>query len=517
MTISAAEQMMIELINRARLDPQAEADLFGISLDQGLTAGSITAAAKQPLAPNTILEGTAISHSRWMLDNNTFSHTGADGLGSQQRIGAAGYDLSGDSWRTSENISRKGTTGTPDLDQFAVDQHEALFLSTGHRQTLLDPLFQEIGVAQLGGSFTSERGTFNSSMVTHAFGTTGRDTFLTGVSYTDDDRDLFYTLGEGRAGVTIALDGGTATSAQAGGYSLTHGATGPSVVTVTTPAGPMRVQLDLGHGSAKLDVTGDSAIAASTDIVALDGVVTARLLGGEDLNVTGAPIMIGNAGDNLITGGARGESLRGGAGADTIMGGNGSDTLSGNEGDDFIFGGADAGDLADTIFGNDGDDSIDAGYGNDVVYGQAGDDTIAGGFGVDEIIGGTGDDVITGSAFSDLIFGQAGDDFINGGFGSDRVNGGAGADRFFHLGIEGHGSDWIQDFGSDDILHYGSGAAQTDFQINVTNTATAGADDVDEVFVIFRPTEQILWALVDGAGQSEITLQVNGQPFDLIV
>jgi hypothetical protein len=37
-----------------------------------------------------------------------------------------------------------------------------------------------------------------------------------------------------------------------------------------------------------------------------------------------------------------------------------------------------------------------------------------------------------------------------------------------------------------------------------------------EAFVIFRPTGQIMWALVDGAGQDQITLQLGSQIFDLL-
>ncbi len=34
--------------------------------------------------------------------------------------------------------------------------------------------------------------------------------------------------------------------------------------------------------------------------------------------------------------------------------------------------------------------------------------------------------------------------------------------------------------------------------------------------MIYRPTGQIMWALVDGAGQSSINLQVGGEVFDLL-
>lgn len=56
MTLSAAEQYAIELINRARLDPAAEALRYGVALNAGLSAGTISNDALYVLAPNTELE-----------------------------------------------------------------------------------------------------------------------------------------------------------------------------------------------------------------------------------------------------------------------------------------------------------------------------------------------------------------------------------------------------------------------------------------------------------------------------
>ena len=47
---TAQELLDIALVNRARLDPAAEAALFGIDLNEGLAPGTISAASKQPLA-----------------------------------------------------------------------------------------------------------------------------------------------------------------------------------------------------------------------------------------------------------------------------------------------------------------------------------------------------------------------------------------------------------------------------------------------------------------------------------
>ena len=210
---------------------------------------------------------------------------------------------------------------------------------------------------------------------------------------------------------------------------------------------------------------------------------------------------------------------------DTIYGSDHADTINGYDGDDFIFGGVSANDLRDVIFAGAGNDSVHGGYGNDNIFGQDGNDTLVGGFGADTLQGQNGNDVIVGSALSDLLFGNAGDDFVNGGFGHDRINGGTGADRFFHLGIFDHGSDWIQDYNTaeGDLLIFGQlGATADQFQVNFAHTATpegerSGDDAVEEAFVIYRPTGQIMWALVDGGGQGEINIRLNGEVFDLLL
>ncbi|NDW47000.1 calcium-binding protein, partial [Ruegeria sp. PrR005] len=262
--------------------------------------------------------------------------------------------------------------------------------------------------------------------------------------------------------------------------------------------------------------TNESVTSAATSSVA-----------GGSLILVGTPerdTLDGGESDDDITGLGDNDILRGFGGNDTLRGGDGADTLNGGDGDDLILGGDTSADLRDVIYGGEGNDSVDAGSGNDLIYGQGGNDTIAGGFGVDEIQGQDGDDVITGSAFSDLVFGGAGDDFVNGGFGSDRINGGTGADKFFHVGVEGHGSDWVQDYNDaeGDVLLFGNSAvARTQFQVNFAHTENAagersGDDAVQEAFVIYRPTGQILWALVDGEGQESINLQIGSEVFDLL-
>lgn len=83
-----------------------------------------------------------------------------------------------------------------------------------------------------------------------------------------------------------------------------------------------------------------------------------------------------------------------------------------------------------------------------------------------------------------------------------------GGDRFFHLGIFDHRSDWIQDYdqAEGNLLVWGRASA----------TANAGVAVVSEVFVIYRPTGQIIWALVDCAAEDHFIVPMNSETFDLI-
>ncbi|MDO6523862.1 calcium-binding protein [Shimia thalassica] len=250
----------------------------------------------------------------------------------------------------------------------------------------------------------------------------------------------------------------------------------------------------------------------------------------EILGNGGNDTLIGAAGDDRIIAGDQNDSLVGNAGNDFLHGRAGSDTLIGGDGDDVLFGGAQdpenehyssVPDLGDELYGMAGDDNLIGAAGNDLLYGGHGRDWVSGGYGADTLVGQQGNDTLSGGVTADEIHGNDGNDFINGGFGFDRVNGGDGADKFFHVGVAGHGSDWIQDYDAaeGDILFYGGGlgvATADDFMIQRANTANAGDAGVDEIFVTHIPSDNILWALVDGDAQSSINLQIGGEVFDLL-
>jgi Ca2+-binding RTX toxin-like protein len=284
--------------------------------------------------------------------------------------------------------------------------------------------------------------------------------------------------------------------------------------------GVNEVRMQSGFGTTfGYDISDDFAVSVSyagaggnDDLSGGGGTDTINGMDGNDT-------IRGFLGDDVLNGGEGNDRLLGAEGNDNLNCGDGADVLNGGVGDDFIFGGFSSADLRDVVFAGAGNDSIDAGYGNDEIFGQDGNDIIAGGFGSDTLQGQNGNDVLTGSALSDLVFGNEGDDFVNGGFGHDRINGGTGADRFFHLGILDHGSDFIQDYSTTegDLLLFGQvGATRDQFQININDAVApdgekAGDDAIQEAFVIYRPTGQIMWALIDGAGQSSIDLRLGGE------
>ena len=144
--LTAYEQLLLELVNRARLDPAGEAARFGISLNTGLAAGSLTASAKQVLAPNELLVDSARAHSQWMINTDIFSHTGSGGSDPGDRMGAAGYAFTG-SWTWGENIA--WFTGF-DLAQAALIHFEGWRESdAGHYCALVSPRFTHLGVGAL--------------------------------------------------------------------------------------------------------------------------------------------------------------------------------------------------------------------------------------------------------------------------------------------------------------------------------------------------------------------------------
>jgi Ca2+-binding RTX toxin-like protein len=400
---TAHEQFMLELVNAERI-----------------------AAGVQPLAFNFQLNDSAELHSRWMIANDTFSHTGANGSAPTDRMAAAGYQLSG-AWTTGENIAWASTRAPAGLQDEVQLLHTNLMNSPGHRANILNGNFREVGVGFEVGEYQGWDGAF----VTQNFARSGSAFFITGVAFDDRDGDLFYDPGEGLAGVTVTVlpAGGEAWGAVAayasGGYAA---AVSPGTYTVTFSGA--------GFAASSRTVTVGSAN------VKLDWVDPAAAGGGStpgDDNLTGSSLD-GGAGNDTLNGTANADYLRGGEGHDLIFGaaafddmhgGAGNDTLQANQGDDWVVGGQ--GD--DFLYGGQGSDMVVGGLGNDILLANMGDDVADGGEGADQLRGGQG---------SDSLSGGAGNDWLAGDREADTIAGGAGADTFHTWG--GAGLDRVTDF-----------------------------------------------------------------------
>jgi len=230
------DQYMMEIVNRARLDPQGEADRYlDGDLNEGLRPGTISTEPKQPLAWNLHLQKAARDHGLWMLQSDVFSHGGAGGSGIFDRFEAAGFEWSG-TIRYGENLAWDGTNGTPDYESYVRVNNQRLFMDTpipsrGHRLDMMRPSFMEVGISNPLGSFRYGSTIFRNSMMTvQDFAATNRNGrfYITGVAYTDAIvDDDFYTMGEGIGGITVtAVDVNdptktfSTTTMQAGGYML---------------------------------------------------------------------------------------------------------------------------------------------------------------------------------------------------------------------------------------------------------------------------------------------------------
>ncbi len=351
------EQLFLELINRARLDPAGEAARYGLAdVNVGLAAGTISNAAKQPLAYSANLFNSSTSHNQWMINTDFFGHTGAGGSAPADRMVTAGYGLKTGvdayNFGSGENLSWRGTTGTLNATAEVYLEHQDLFLSPGHRKNILNGSFEELGVSAISTSgYTDQNNpgqSFNALVTTHNFGyKPGSAVFLTGVHYADANNDDFYSVGEGQAGRAVQLFNGatllaSTTTANAGGYALQTTATTPVELVFSGGdlASARGVALTPGTLNVKVDLTDTNTVETNASATLTRDSVNLTLLSINNVNGTG------NALGNVIKGNKADNVLSGLGGNDTLLGGDGNDTLVGGLGNDTLDGGAGAGDIA---------------------------------------------------------------------------------------------------------------------------------------------------------------------------
>ncbi len=271
------EQYFVELINRARLDPEAEVIRLGTGdLNEGpptLGPDSWTIVPEpacegrvncfQPLAINPNLVGTASDYATALNDADLFGHEEFD-TNPQSRMAAGGYvaveadfdspsgvaQYTGDYGASTPNMFIPGRENLAfraegpangaidDLTDAVALSHEGLFNDftvpgRGHRSTMMYGEFQEIGVGvseglDLCGPPPGED-CDSLYIVTNFAHRSDNVSFVTGVAYVDLDQDGFYTpdIGEPLAGLTVEVfDVNTSnlvtstTTFASGGYSV---------------------------------------------------------------------------------------------------------------------------------------------------------------------------------------------------------------------------------------------------------------------------------------------------------
>ena len=372
-TLAAPEQYLLELINRARLDPASEVPRDGLTdLNQYIattTAGyPITADPKQPLAGSNLLAGVAEVHSDAMNTSKVLESTtknghndAGDGGSPADRIAHAGYiqnQVAGVTYRN-ENIGMSYTTAPGALTDSQIwgmtrSQHEGLFKDDpsfnwgeggGHRLAMLDDNMREVGIGVTSGTYKGN----NAIFVTEEFGSSGTQSFLTGVVYNDKDGDHFYGMNEAVQGVTAtvtnAAGGAVGSDATGSGGGWSVGEPGGTYAVTFSGGGlaaAVSATVEGGNRNAKLDLVNGNEIDASASTTLGGGAKDLRLLGIGNVNGTG------NTQDNLLVGNKGNNALDGGAGLDTAVyaGGkatyaitvnaNGTITVAGAEGTDTL-------------------------------------------------------------------------------------------------------------------------------------------------------------------------------------
>ena len=155
--LAFASEALRTLTNNARADPSGTAARFGIDLNEGLQAGTISTAAKPPLADNPALQKSIFAHLQvWLPQfqdpDSRSPHTDLGDGTPETRAAAAGYENpSGvgenvewdrDSRPIGDNLTDLITTVEQMFQNLFVDTNQA---GRGHRLNILNPDYKHIG------------------------------------------------------------------------------------------------------------------------------------------------------------------------------------------------------------------------------------------------------------------------------------------------------------------------------------------------------------------------------------
>lgn len=277
------EQLYLELVNRARATPQAEANrLLAITdpfvqlalelVDTNLLVSQFsTNPPAMPLSFNSKLLTAARSHTQYQFDTGVQTHTGPGTNTLRERLGSVAYNFN---W-AAENVYTYAQNVIHGHAGFEVDwsgdtANGGIQVPPAHRNNIHEKRFTEIGIGVLNG--TNQVGTnapVGPQLITQDFGTPyPMVTYITGVAYYDLNGNNFYDVGEGLGGVNVTVDGvaAYAVTSASGGYSVPvppggnytvrfQPAGAPEVVTAASVPGTNNVKIDFKPAFAYSAIT----------------------------------------------------------------------------------------------------------------------------------------------------------------------------------------------------------------------------------------------------------------------
>ncbi|MEW6159487.1 MAG: carboxypeptidase regulatory-like domain-containing protein [Verrucomicrobiota bacterium] len=241
------EQLYLEFINRARMNPAGEAIFFRDATDPDILNAyaffgtDLNLMVQQfalippapPVALNAQLTAAARLHSLDMFVNDWQQHLDADGKGVGERVAAQGYPFT----QLSENIFSFATSVFQGHAGFEVDWGDGpggMQTPPGHRITIHNPAFREVGI----GVFLGRNTNVGPQLVTQDFANrSGLTPLVLGVAFYDLNGNDFYDLGEGIGGVDVRVSNANffAVTAGSGGYTVPVPANGTYTVTFSAP------------------------------------------------------------------------------------------------------------------------------------------------------------------------------------------------------------------------------------------------------------------------------------------
>ena len=336
MPSTSEEQLLLEFVNDARLNPLGNAKRYINSYTPTLTSSdpdiqnaltyfgvsgalllqqlqALTPA--EPLAWSDLLQSTATAHSQAMINAGLQSHQvpGEQDLGT--RVLAAGYD-----WRLlGENIFAYASSNLYTHAAFMIDWGGSAATGgmqspPGHRLNIMNPSFREIGIEIIASNANG----LGPLVVTEDLGAGGSTAvFILGVAYNDTDQNAFYSIGEGVSDLSVSVPSASATSGSAGGYTLSTTATGPQTITLSGAglAAPVHFAASLTSGhNYKIDVIGGHMLRTT-----ISGTISGPVDVVQGLGMTGLSLTMSGEGAKTLIGTPGNDTLNGGGGFSTAV------------------------------------------------------------------------------------------------------------------------------------------------------------------------------------------------------